>query len=113
MPFIKVNPKEDKNKLRESSPELIREFNTIDKEFELLKEVIEFRKSQKITQEDIADKSGLSQQSVSRIENQGVEPTLRSFIKYVDAVGLQLVLRKKSDEESKRNTPDEMACAGY
>jgi hypothetical protein len=44
-----------------TNPELIREFNTIDKESELLKEVIEFRRSQKITQEDIADKSGLSQ----------------------------------------------------
>lgn len=112
MPFVKINPKEEKKKLREENPELKREFDIVDKEYELLKKAIEFRKGQKITQEDIADKSGLSQQSVSRIEKLGVEPTLRNFIKYIDAAGLQLVLEKKSDYNNKENTHDEEACTG-
>lgn len=101
MPFIKENPKEEKKKLRESNPELKREFDVIDKEYELLKQAIDYRKSQKTTQEDVAAISGLSQQAVSRLENLGVEPTLRNFIKYIDAVGLQLVLEKKEEEPYK------------
>lgn len=101
MSFIKANPKEDKKKLLEENPELKSEFEIVDKEFSLLKEAIEYRKRQKVTQEEIAQKSGLCQQSISRIENLGVEPTLRNFIKYIDAAGLQLILQKKSHEAAK------------
>lgn len=110
MPFVKINPKEDKKRLLEENPELKSDFEIIDKEFSLLKEAIEYRKRQKITQEEIAQKSGLCQQSVSRIENLGVEPTLRSFIKYIDASGLQLTLQKKSHDDSKEDTLEEVAC---
>lgn len=111
MPFVKVNPKEDKKKLLGENPELKSEFDIVDKEFSLLKEVIEYRKGLKITQEEIAQKSGLSQQSVSRMENLGVEPTLRNFIKYIDAAGLQLVLERKSEYDGKENSLDEVTCA--
>ena len=110
MPFVKVNPKEDKKKLLEENLELKREYEIVDKEFALLKEAIEYRKGLKLTQEEIAQKSGLCQQSVSRIENLGVEPTLRNFIRYIDAAGLQLTLQKKSHYELNKVTLDEVAC---
>jgi DNA-binding XRE family transcriptional regulator len=109
MPFVKVNPKEDKKKLLEENPELKSEFEIVDKEFSLLKEAIEYRKKEKVTQEEIAQKSGLCQQSISRIENLGVEPTLRNFIKYIDAAGLQLILQKKSHDDGKEAIK-EVAC---
>lgn len=110
MSFVKANPKEDRKRLLLENPELKSEFEIVDKEFALLKEAIEYRKELKLTQEEIAQKSGLSQQSVSRIENLGVEPTLRNFIRYIDASGLQLTLQKKSHYELNKVTLDEVAC---
>jgi len=50
MPFVKVNPKEDKKKLIEEYLELESEFEVVDKEFSLFKVAIEYRKRQKTTQ---------------------------------------------------------------
>lgn len=111
MPFVKVDPKEDRKKLLLENPEMKNEFEIVDKEFALLKEAIEYRKGLELTQEEIAQKSGLSQQAVSRIENLGVEPTLRSFIRYIDAVGLQLTLQRKVHYKSNSVALDEaMMC---
>jgi transcriptional regulator with XRE-family HTH domain len=49
-----------------------------------------------LTQSDVAIKSGLTQQMVSRIETIGNSPTLKNFIKYVDSLGLEIKLEKKN-----------------
>lgn len=53
----------------------------------LIKSLVEFRESTGITQKEVAERSGLSQQMVSRMENVDYSPTLESFLKYMLALG--------------------------
>lgn len=45
-----------------------------------------------LSQKDIADKMGIAQQSVSRIENGGAGITSSTISRYAEAVGKKLVL---------------------
>lgn len=67
----------------------------ISKESKLIKEVIKFRKDNNITQYDLAQTSKMNQQSISRIENLNNSPTLRHFMRYVNALGLEIKIIKK------------------
>lgn len=49
------------------------------------------RKEKKLTQKDIAKKSGLSQQMISKIESYNGNPSFESFVKYCDSIGINLL----------------------
>ena len=56
-----------------------------------------YRKKSGLTQRDLANKSGLSQQSISFIEQGYVNISIRTLKKIVDALNLRLVLTGKDD----------------
>jgi predicted transcriptional regulator len=59
-------------------------------------DLLNLRKSEKLSQKDVSYKSGLSMSCISGIENDGsVSPYLKSVIKYIDALGYEICLRKK------------------
>ena len=94
MPFKKVNTNEEiKEKMQDKD---FREaYSEIDQEYKLMEEIIEIRKSLGLSQVEVAQKAGLKQQEISRIECIGNSPTLRSFLKYLDAIGLKISIQKK------------------
>ena len=49
------------------------------------------RKEKKLTQKDIANKTGLSQQMVSKIESYNGNPSIESFVKYCNGIGINLL----------------------
>ena len=51
------------------------------------------------TQQDIADATGMSPSTISRVET-GKDVDLRTIIKYADAIGYEIVLRKKENGSS-------------
>lgn len=58
------------------------------KEFELRSELSKMRKKNNVTQKELQEKSGLSQQAISRIEvGKDVSPSLKSIVRYLDAIG--------------------------
>ena len=50
-----------------------------------------------LTQENLAKKIGVKQQVISRFEQEKHIPTLDSFIRILDGIGLELVLQKKNE----------------
>ena len=98
MPFKKVNVKDEINKRLENDAELKKAYDCAQLEYELLKQLVKMRKEMGFSQSDVAKKSGLTQQMVSRIETVGNSPTLRNFIKYVDSLGLEIKLEKKNTD---------------
>lgn len=98
MPFRKVNVKEEINKRLENDIELKKAYDSSQREYEVLKQLVKIRKEMGLTQSDVARKSGLTQQMVSRIETVGNSPTLRSFIKYLDGLGLEIKLERKNSK---------------
>lgn len=49
------------------------------------------RKGKNLTQKDIAQKTGLTQQMISKIESYNGNPSIESFVKYCNGVGINLL----------------------
>ena len=58
-------------------------------------EIVKIRKLEKISQKELANRIGCSQQSVSRIEKKTHVPTLKSLTDIVEAMGYELKIVKR------------------
>jgi len=72
---------------------------TIEQDHELIRQVVEARKKNGLTQKSLADKIGVSQQEISRFENEKHIPKLSNFLRIIDAVGLEIKLENKHTNE--------------
>jgi DNA-binding XRE family transcriptional regulator len=100
MPFETVNPEEELrelNALLDSDPKLKQKFETDQKEFEFRVKLAQLRKEQNLTQNNVRDAAGLTQQAISRIEkgDNGRSPTLNTLIRYINALGYELTVAPK------------------
>ncbi|MBO5011259.1 MAG: helix-turn-helix domain-containing protein [Elusimicrobiaceae bacterium] len=57
---------------------------------ELVARFVELRKKVKMTQQQVADKTGINQSSIARMENGGRAPQLATILRLFDAVGYDL-----------------------
>ena len=85
-----------KNELK--NKEFKKEYNSLEEEFSLAKEIINLRKSYKLTQKQLADKVGTSQPAIARIESGNYTNISLSFLRRVakalDAVPVIHLKRK-------------------
>ena len=100
MPFVKADPVKEKKKLEEllKDPEAKKSYDEFQREFNFRIKLANARKSKNITQEELHKRTGLPQQSISRIEKGTAHkqsPTLRTLLKYVDALGYEHTLSQK------------------
>ncbi len=65
-------------------------------EYRLIGEMIALRKSEGMTQEELAELTGSRQQVISRIEKKENSPTLKNFCAILNALGYELQIVKKS-----------------
>lgn len=59
-------------------------------EWNLTKSLKEYRVSLELSQKEVAERSGLTRQMVSRIETYMYSPTLTTFIKYLMALNIDI-----------------------
>ena len=59
--------------------------------YQLSSTLREIRENQGYSQKDIADKTGLTQQMISKIETYNGNPSLDSFLLYCNAIGIDIV----------------------
>lgn len=86
-------------KICADNPEVMKSVSEFDKEFELRLKLIEARKKAGLTQKEVEERSGLAQQAISRIEtDNNISPSIKSLIKYVDAIGYELTLSPKRNQ---------------
>ena len=94
MPFKKIDVRNTINDLRKDN-EFNEAYIEVEKEYELIRQVVETRKQIGMTQELLAQKVGISQQEISRFEREKHIPKLSSFIRILDALGLEMKIEKK------------------
>lgn len=97
MPFEKVNIKNKIKQKCDENAQFKAAYEAIDKEYKLIEQAVALRKKQKITQKDIQNNCGMTQQAISRLEKADVNTTLRNFIKYINAAGFELIVQKKRE----------------
>ena len=68
--------------------ELKKEYDALEKEFVLAREIIELRRRQNLTQKQLAEKIGTSQPAIARLESGSYENLSLSFLRRVaEALG--------------------------
>ena len=99
MPFKPVDPVEEQKELDallDSDPILRKKFEADQKEFEFRLNLARARKAKNLTQINIKEETGLTQQAISRIEKaKDRSPTLNTLLRYLDAIGCELTITRK------------------
>jgi DNA-binding XRE family transcriptional regulator len=78
-----------KAKLMEN-PEFREEYASARADFEVMKALIDARCDQNITQAELAEKSGIRQSNISRIENGSCSPTVHTLKQIAKGLGREL-----------------------
>ena len=73
-------------------PEVKREFDALESEFQLIREMIKARREAGLTQKELAERKGLQQSNISRIENGNGNPSLETLNKIAQSLGKKLVI---------------------
>ena len=102
VPFVDVSDivlTEEKAQLDEdykNNPKVKAAIDQFEAECRLRKELAEARRENKISQAELKKLTGLTQQTISRIEtNSEISPSLKILLKYVNAIGYDFKLVKK------------------
>ena len=85
----------DWNQLKQEllqDPAVKAEFNKLGPEYELARELIKARLAKKLTQAELAEKAGVKQAYIARLESGTANPTVDSLGKVADALGKRLKL---------------------
>ena len=98
MPFVEMNVKELIEKEKVNDSEFAKAWDESRTEYKLLSELVKLRKEQKLTQSELAQRTGNKQQVISRIEKRESSPTLKTFCGLLNTLGydLQIVKRNKA-----------------
>lgn len=64
--------------------------------YQIIFQLTQERKNQKISQEELASRTGLTKNTISRVETFVSTPTLQVLIKMANALGLNLYLQNKN-----------------
>lgn len=100
MPFKPIDIGQEQREFKEllKNPEAKKAYDEFEREYAFRQKLADARKANNITQQEIHGKTGLPQQSISRIEKgtaRKQSPTLRTLLKYVDAIGCELTITQK------------------
>ena len=68
-------------------------------EFDLICEYIKIRNKAKMSQQELANRTGLAQSTIARMEKNLHSASLATFIKILNALNYKIVLKEKQQEE--------------
>lgn len=86
--------KDDFDKLLEEymeNPEFKKEWDDLEPEFNMIQSLINARKSRNMTQKQLAQRTGIDQADISKIENGNGNPTLHLLKRLAD--GMDMILK--------------------
>ena len=96
MPFKEISIAEVIQHKHASDPIFKQAWEMSRNEYELLFAIASLRKEHHLTQQDLAELTGSSQQEISRLENRSHSPALRTLCRIVNALGYDLVLKERT-----------------
>ncbi len=95
MPFKKIDAKKMVNEKIKTDHEFAKAYEEVKKEYSLIEQIANARKEMGLTQQELAEKIGVSQQVISRFENEKHAPTLDRFLKILEGLDLEITINKK------------------
>lgn len=95
MSFTTLDVQKEIETRKNSSESFRKKWDDSRDEYRLIGEMISLRKQHKITQKQLAIMTNNKQQSISRIENKEINPSLGLFCKLIRALGYELKIEKR------------------
>ncbi len=80
---------------RREGPQAVKELEAFDAHFRLAAELLALRKARGLTQRQLAQKTGVNQSEISRIEGGGANPTVSTVAALAGALGAEYSLRRR------------------
>ena len=71
-------------------PEFKAEYDALEPEFQVIRAMLSGRESANITQKELAEKTGIAQADISRIENGNGNPSIRTLQRLANGMGMAL-----------------------
>ena len=75
-----------------ADPEVRKEYDALEPEFELVRAMIRARHEAGLTQKELAEKTGLQQANISRIENGNGNPSIATLNRIAQGMGKKLII---------------------
>ena len=98
MPFKQIDVKKTIQEILDADPEFKKAWDESRSEYKALGELMKLRNESGYSQSELARKSGIKQQVISRIESKESSPTLKTLCRILDALNydIKFVPRQKS-----------------
>ena len=71
-------------------PEFYKEYKALEPEYEIIKQILKARSELNITQKDLAERIGIKQSNISRLESGNYNPSLDFLKKVANGLGKEL-----------------------
>ena len=75
------------------NPEVLAEYDALDPEYQFIRAMIECRNEKSLSQQGLADLTGIDRSDISRLENGNANPSLRTMKRIADGLGKKLEIR--------------------
>lgn len=85
-----MNFEEYKKRAFENDPELYEEYKVLEPEYEIIKQIIKARADLNLTQKELAERIGIKQSNISRLESGDYNPSLDFLKKVAKGLGKEL-----------------------
>ena len=72
------------------NPEFEKEWDKIQPDLDIMRAMIDARASQNLTQKELAERTGINQADISKLENGTRNPSLNLLKRLADGLGMQL-----------------------
>ena len=79
-------------------PEVKKEYDALEPEYDIIQAMIDARKSQNLTQKELSERTGITQADISRIEKGIRNPSLEMLKRLAHGLGMQLRLVFEPDK---------------
>ncbi len=70
--------------------EFKKEYENLEPEFDIIRAIVDARISQDLTQKELAQRTGINQADISKLENGSRNPTLNLLKRLADGMGMKL-----------------------
>ena len=81
---------EDYKKQQMQDPELVREYEEIQPEMDVIRAIVNARTSQNLTQNELAKRTGINQADISKLENGTRKPSVNLLKRLAEGMGMSL-----------------------
>jgi transcriptional regulator with XRE-family HTH domain len=71
-------------------PAFVKEYNDIQPEMDVIRAIVNARASQNITQKELAERTGINQADISKLENGTRNPSVNLLKRLADGMGMAL-----------------------